>query len=68
MRYKELTKKLKRLGCEYARQAAGSHEVWKNPRTNGAAVIPRHGNQEIATGTLHKILKELGLTLDDLQK
>ena len=66
MRYKELTKKLKRLGCEYVRQGSGSHEIWKNERTQGVTVIPRH-NKEIAKGTLNKILKDLGFTLKDLQ-
>lgn len=68
MRYSELIKKLKRLDCHFDRQGSGSHEIWRNPHTNGLAQIPHHSNQEIATGTLHKILKDLGLSLDDLQK
>ena len=33
MRYRELVKKLRRLGCEFVRRAGGSHEIWYNPHT-----------------------------------
>jgi len=31
LKYREITKKLKKLGFALDRQAAGSHEVWYNP-------------------------------------
>ena len=31
MRYRELTRKLRNCGCEFDRQAKGSHEIWINP-------------------------------------
>jgi len=33
-RYKDIVRKLKALGFEFDRQAAGSHEIWFNPITN----------------------------------
>lgn len=30
-RYREIVKRLKQLGFEFDRQAAGSHEIWFNP-------------------------------------
>lgn len=30
-RYREIVKRLKQLGFEFDRQAAGSHELWFNP-------------------------------------
>ncbi len=30
-RYREIAKRLKRLGLVFHRQAAGSHEIWFNP-------------------------------------
>ena len=65
MRYRELVKKLRRLGCEFVRPAGGSHEIWQNPRTGGVTVIPHH-SREIARKTLSKILRELGLKPKDL--
>jgi hypothetical protein len=31
-KYREVVKRLKRLGFQFDRQAAGSHEIWFNPR------------------------------------
>jgi len=32
-KYREIIKRLKRLGFEFDRQAAGSHEIWFNSET-----------------------------------
>ena len=66
MRYRELVAKLRRTGCEFVRPAGGSHEIWRNPAQDRLAVIPHH-TREIAPKTLHKILRELGLSIDDLR-
>lgn len=31
--YREIVKRLKQLGFQFDRQAAGSHEIWFNPST-----------------------------------
>ena len=68
MRYGELTRKLGRLGIVFRRQAGGSHEIWRNPANGRYTVIPHHAKREIRTGTLAKILKDLGLTREDLDR
>lgn len=68
MRYSELRRKLRRLGCEPLRQAGGSHEIWWRPGTELRTVVPNHAAREIPTGTLRSILRDLGLTLDDLNQ
>ena len=65
MRYRELAKKLRRLGCEFVRQAGGSHEIWYYPRTGSLTVIPHH-TREISNKTLNKILRDLGFKPEDL--
>lgn len=65
MTYHELTRKLRRLGCELKRQSKGSHEVWHDPQQNRSVVIPRHRG-DIPAGTLRAILQGLGLTREDL--
>lgn len=52
MRYSELRRKLRRLGCEPLRQAGGSHEIWWRPETEMRTVVPNHAAREIPTGTL----------------
>ncbi len=52
MTYRELARKLRRLGCAFHREAGGSHEIWINPANNRETTIPRHGNRDLAIGTL----------------
>ena len=54
MTYRELRRKLETLGCRFQRQADGSHEIWINPGNGQRTPIPRHGNRDLATGTLHR--------------
>lgn len=68
MNYRQLTRKLRRLGYEFYRQAAGSHEIWWHPATGRRTTIPNHGPKDIPKGTLAKILRDLGLKLEDLRK
>lgn len=39
-RYRDITKRLKQLGLEFHRQAAGSHEIWYHPITRRYTTIP----------------------------
>jgi predicted RNA binding protein YcfA (HicA-like mRNA interferase family) len=65
MKYAELTRKLKRLGCYPTRFGAGSHEVWRNPRTGAQTVIPYHRTDDIGPGLLSRILRQLGVTREE---
>jgi predicted RNA binding protein YcfA (HicA-like mRNA interferase family) len=40
--YREVVQRLKRSGFEFDRQAAGSHEIWFNPKTRRYTTIPNH--------------------------
>ena len=66
MTYGELTRKLRRLGCVFVRQAKGSHEIWANDRTGATSPIPRHGNRDLKQGTLLRIIRNLGISKDEL--
>jgi predicted RNA binding protein YcfA (HicA-like mRNA interferase family) len=37
--YRQIIKKLKKLGFEFDRQAAGSHEIWFKPETGKYTTI-----------------------------
>jgi len=56
-RYREIVKRLKELGFEFHRQAAGSHEIWFNPATHRFTTIPNHPG-DMPEGTLRAILKQ----------
>lgn len=56
-RYREIVKKLKKLGFVFRRQAAGSHEIWYSSRTDRYTTIPNHRG-DMPEGTLRAILKQ----------
>jgi predicted RNA binding protein YcfA (HicA-like mRNA interferase family) len=62
-RYRDITRRLKALGMEFHRQAAGSHEIWHHPATNRYTTIPNHPG-DMPEGTLRAILKQAGIEPD----
>jgi mRNA interferase HicA len=62
MRYRELAKRLRKLGCHEMRTGKGSHRVWQNPATGKVAVVPDWGSKDLATGTVRAIIRELGIS------
>ena len=62
-RYREIIRRLKRLGFQFDRQAAGSHEIWFNPMTHRYTTIPNHPG-DIPEGTLRAILKQAKVDAD----
>ncbi len=67
MTYRELTKHLKRLGCEFVRRGGGSHEIWWRPANQRFTTIPKHGSRDLAEGTLRAILRDLDIDKRDLR-
>ena len=60
---REFRKVAKKLGFSRTRQT-GSHERWKHP--DGRAVtIPIHGGREIGPPLFNKILRQLGVSLEE---
>jgi predicted RNA binding protein YcfA (HicA-like mRNA interferase family) len=68
MNYRELTKKLQKLRCEFVHQAPGSHEVWWNPQNRAFTTIPCHGSKDIPKGTVAAILRDLDIAREDVDK
>ena len=63
-KYRDIIKILKRFGFEFLRQAAGSHEIWYNPKTNRYTTIPNHPG-DMPEGTLRAILKQAAIKPDE---
>ncbi|HOU16186.1 MAG TPA: type II toxin-antitoxin system HicA family toxin [Anaerolineae bacterium] len=62
MKYREVTQKLRALGCEeLARRSGGSHRKWYNPATDQMASLPDWGSKDIKIGTLRAVVRQLGL-------
>ena len=68
MRYRQVAKKLKALGCHEIvnkKRRRGSHRKWFNPATNGLASIPDHGRKDLKLGTLRAVIGYLGIDWQD---
>jgi predicted RNA binding protein YcfA (HicA-like mRNA interferase family) len=63
-RYREIVRRLKAHGFEFDRQAAGSHEIWFNSRTNRYTTIANHPG-DVPEGTLRSILKQAAIPPQD---
>jgi predicted RNA binding protein YcfA (HicA-like mRNA interferase family) len=62
-RYREIIKRLKKLGFTFDRQAAGSHEIWFNAATQRYTTVPNHPG-DMPEGTLRAILKQADVTVE----
>ncbi|MEP6465626.1 MAG: type II toxin-antitoxin system HicA family toxin [Parafilimonas sp.] len=61
---KELIKKIEKKGFAFVRQS-GSHAIYKN--SEGTKItIPIHGKKDLGKGLLKQIMKDAGLTNEDL--
>ena len=62
--YREIVKRLKKLGFTFDRQAAGSHEIWYSQTTKRYTTIPNHPG-DMPEGTLRAILKQAGISPEE---
>ncbi|MCY3766400.1 MAG: type II toxin-antitoxin system HicA family toxin [Gemmatimonadetes bacterium] len=62
--YRQLIRRLRRLGFTFDRHARGSHEIWWNPVTRRRTTIPNHSG-DLPEGTVAAILKQAGVTAEE---
>lgn len=65
MRYRDIAKRLKELGCEELRLGKGSHRIWLNPENQKIATIPDWQRKDLAPGTVRAIIRELGISREE---
>ena len=63
-RYRQIIKRLKKMGFVFDRQAAGSHEIWYNEQTDRYTTVPNHPG-DMPEGTLRAILRQADISQDD---
>jgi len=62
---KHLIKLLETHGFVF-RRSKGSHHIFFNPTTNKTVIVPVHGNKDLAKGTFLAILKQCGISKEDM--
>lgn len=60
MKYSELKKELRKLGCYLSHEGA-NHEMWFSPVTGQKFPVSRHNTEDVPTGTLKSIKRAAGL-------
>ena len=69
MKYRQVARKLRKLGCEeIPRRGGGSHRKWHNPATGGYAPVPDWGAKDLKIGTLRGVVRFLGLDWEDFKQ
>lgn len=61
MKYSELHRKLRKAGCYPTGLSMAKHPQWYSPHTGRMFYTSHHDKEEVAVGTLKKILREAGL-------
>jgi mRNA interferase HicA len=68
MKYRDVTRKLKKLGCqELPRRGGGSHRKWYNPKTDKLTVLPDWSGKDLKLGTIKAVIKQLGIDPNDFE-
>ena len=63
-KYRQIVRKIKKLGFVFDRHAAGSHEIWYNPTSERYTTVPNHPG-DMPEGTLRAILKQAKINTND---
>ena len=61
MKYTELERKLKKIGCYETGELICGHPEWYSPKTGKYFAMSHHHSEEVATGTLKSIKRTAGL-------
>jgi predicted RNA binding protein YcfA (HicA-like mRNA interferase family) len=64
---KKLIKLLEREGFVCIK-TKGSHYFFLNQNDKRTTSVPLHGNQDIGVGLLHKIIKDIEMSVEDFKK
>jgi predicted RNA binding protein YcfA (HicA-like mRNA interferase family) len=63
--YREVTRRLSKLGFRFYRQGKGSHELWVRDADGRVVPVPHHRGKSIRTGTVRAIIRETGVSVDE---
>lgn len=68
MTYRDVTIKLRALGCqELRRRGGGSHRKWLNPDTQRMTTLPDWGHRDLKQGTIRAAVKQLGIDWSEFE-
>ncbi len=66
--YREVIRRLKKLGFHFYRQGKGSHELWVRDIDGRVIPVPHHRGKNIRKGTIGAIIQETGLDVTEFME
>jgi len=63
--YREVTRRLSKLGFQFYRQGKGSHELWGRDSDGRVVPVPHHRGKSIRKGTVRAIIREVGVDVEE---
>ena len=66
--YRELTRRLRKLGFHFYRHGKGSHELWVRDTDGKVVPVPHHRGKNIRKGTVRAIIREVGASLTEFME
>jgi predicted RNA binding protein YcfA (HicA-like mRNA interferase family) len=61
MKYNELHRELRKIGCTRLKKQRKGHPLWYSPITGKFFMTSNHGSEEVKPGTLKSIKRDSGL-------
>ena len=63
--YRDVTRRLDKLGFRFYRQGKGSHELWVRDSDGRVVPVPHHRGKSIRRGTVRAIIHETGVSVEE---
>jgi predicted RNA binding protein YcfA (HicA-like mRNA interferase family) len=63
--YRDVTRRLEKLGFRFYRQGKGSHELWVRDSDGRVVPVPHHRGKAIRRGTVRAIIRETGVPVEE---
>lgn len=63
--YREVIRRLRKLGFRFYRQGKGSHELWVRDADGYVVPVPRYKGKKIRKGTVRVIIREIGISVKE---
>ena len=63
--YREVTRRLGKLGFRLYRQGKGSHELWVRDSDGQVIPVPHPRGKSIRKGTVRAIIRETGVSVEE---
>ena len=66
--YREVIRRLRKLGFRFYRQGKGSHELWVRDADGRVIPVPHYKGKRIRKGTVRAIIREVGVSVEEFMK